>query len=114
MLLDLFDIDGFYIKTINPELINLQDEIDSYAKVIDLHIYNDKKRISMPSLSLESGERLFNAVERYLREHNVLTFKKEQMKVEHIEIVQDRKYLNCFVYLVKVELTKAQVKKYKE
>lgn len=112
MLLDLFDIDGFYKKTINPEFANIQEEIDSYYKVIDLHVFNNDKRIAMPTIKLETGDTLYSAVEKYFREHNILTFDRKQMEVDHIQVVKDREYLNCFVYRINVKLTKAQIKNY--
>ena len=114
MLLDLFDIDGFYVKTINPEFDRVQNDIDLYGKIIDLRIYNNKKRIKMPSLVVEHGDKLFNTIDKYFREHEVFDLKKEQMKVENIQVVQDREYFNCFVYTINIELNKSQLKKYKE
>ena len=73
MLVNLYDINLNYIKVVSEEELNKKENKELFHKVIQLHIFDNNKKLIVPALlNVEKSETINEVVINYFREIGII------------------------------------------
>lgn len=115
MLVNLYDINLNYVKVISEEDLNNKENNNLFHKVIQLHIFDNNKKLIVPALlDIERSETIVETILKYFREQiEINDIEEKQIQISYMKtLINDSDFNgNVFLYNTEVYLNKKQTNK---
>lgn len=115
MLINLYDINLNYVKMVSEEDLGKKENKDLFHKIIQLHIFDNDKKLIVPALlNVEKSETIKEVIINYFREKvGLVEVAEKQIQIVYLEaLIKDPDFDgNVFLYNVGMYLNKSQTKK---